>query len=320
MKRRLLLGLPLLSLAGCATPDDPVADRWHMGQLFIGTGNPTGVFYEVGAAFAGVISRHLTGYDGSAAPTNGSIDNLRRLATGDVDLGLVFSDNAADALHGTGAFDKQAQPLRALARLYNNYVHVIVRTDSGINTVSEMRGHRVSTNTHGSGTEVIAGRMLTSAGLDPKKDVQAITMSLAESATALGAGHIDGMFWSGGLPTSAVSDLFRHAGGKVRFLPVAYLEESLAKLYGAGIYTATTLPKETYGSKTDVPTVAEPNLLVVSKKMPNQLAYQLTQLLFSYKSDLVAVNSAAKDIVRATGPKTEPVPLHDGAAKYYAGR
>ncbi len=318
MRRRVLLGLPALALAGCAMPDNPAAQRWHLGELAIGTGNPTGVFYEIGAAYADVINRHLSGYDATAAPTNGSVDNLNRLASGDVDIALVFSDNAADALRGTGPFIGNPQEVRALARVYNNYAHVIVRTDTGVESVAGMRGRRISTSTHNSGTEVMAKRMLTAAGLDPARDVTALAMSLGETTAAMAAGGIDGMFWSGGLPTTGVSDLFRQAGGKVRFLPVDGLVPQLAKLYGAGIYAPAILPKATYGLSADVATVAEPNLLVVSAGMPADLAYQLTGLLFRYQTELAAVHPAANDIKRDTAPQTDPVPLHEGAARYYS--
>ena len=327
MRRRVLLGLPALALAGsaapaalggCAAPATAAEQRWHHGELAIGTGNPTGVFYEIGAGYADIVNRHLAGFEATAAPTNGSVDNLNRLATGDVDLALAFADNAADALHGVGTFVGAAQSLRALARLYNNYAHVIVRTDTGISSVAGMRGRRISTGTHNSGTEVMARRMLTAAGLSPVSDVTTLAMSLGETTSAMLDGTIDGMFWAGGLPTTGVTDLFRHADGKVRFLPVDSLVPALSKLYGTGIYTPAILPKASYTLPADVPTVAEPNLLVVSTAMPSDLAYQLTSLLFRYQAELAAVHPAANDIRRDTAPQTDPVPLHDGAARYYS--
>lgn len=317
MRRRVLLGLPVLALAGCAMPGDPAAQRWHQGELAIGTGNPTGVFYELGAAYANVINRHMDGYDATAAPTNGSVDNLNRLESGDVDLALAFADNAADALQGTGSFLGAQFAVRALARLYNNYAHVIVRTESGIQSVAQMRGRRISTSTHNSGTEVMAKRMLTAAGLNPATEVTTMAMSLGETTAAMVAGSIDGMFWSGGLPTTGVSDLFRQAGGKVRFLAVDSLVPALAKLYGDGIYAAATLPKATYALAADVSTIAEPNLLVVDANMPDDVAHQLTGMLFQYQAELAAVHPAANDIKRDTAPRTDPVPLHPGAARYY---
>jgi TRAP transporter TAXI family solute receptor len=319
VRRRVLLGLPVLALAGCAAPADPVAQRWHEGELAIGTGNPTGVFYEIGAGYADLINRHLTGYEATAAPTNGSVDNLNRLATGDVDIALAFADNAADALNGTGPFIGKPREVRALARLYDNYAHVIVRTDAKIDSVAAMRGRRISTSTHGSGTEVMARRILTAAGLNPDTDVATQSLTLGDTTAAMAAGTIDGMFWSGGLPTTGISDLCRVAAGKVRFLAVDSLVPQLTKLYGAGLYAAATLPKVTYGLPAEVPTIAEPNLLVVDQDMPADLAYQLTGLLFRYQVELAAVHPAAGSIRRTTAPMTDPVPLHAGAGRFYSG-
>ena len=328
MRRRALLGLPVLALAGsavpaalsgCAAQATAAEQRWHHGELAIGTGNPTGVFYEIGAGYADIVNRHLAGWEATAAPTNGSVDNLNRLGSGDVDIALAFADNAADALNGVGPFVGAPQSLRALARIYNNYAHVIVRTESGITSVAGMRGRRISTSTHGSGTEVMARRMLTAAGLDPASEVNTQPMSLSETTAAMVAGTIDGMFWSGGLPTTGVMDLIRQAGAKVRFLPVDGLVPALTKLYGAGIYTPAILPRASYGIAADVPTVAEPNLIVVHADMPSDLAYQLTSVLFRYQSELAAVHPAANDIKRDTAPQTDPVPLHDGAARFYTG-
>jgi TRAP transporter TAXI family solute receptor len=318
MRRRVLLGLPVLALAGCAAPADPAAGLWHQGELAIGTGNPTGVFYEIGAGYADLINRHLTGYEATAAPTNGSVDNLKRLASGDVDIALAFADNAADALHGTGPFIGDPRQVRALARLYDNYAHVIVRTEARIESVAGMRGKRISTSTHNSGTEVMARRILTAAGLDPDADVAAQSLTLGDTTAAMLAGTIDGMFWSGGLPTTGITDLFRQADGKVRFLAVDSLVPQLTKLYGAGLYTPAALPKVTYGLPADVPTIAEPNLLVVNPSMPVDLAYQLTGLLFRYQVELAAVHPAADAIKRTTALQTDPVPLHPGAAQYYS--
>jgi TRAP transporter TAXI family solute receptor len=163
----------------------------------------------------------------------------------------------------------------------------------------------------------MARRMLTAAGLNPVTDVTTLAMSLGETTAAMAAGSIDGMFWSGGLPTTGVSDLVRQAGGKIRFLAVDGLVPALSKLYGTGIYSAAILPKAAYSLDADIPTIAEPNLLVVGEDMPDDVAYQLTGLLFRYQSELAAVHPAANDIKRDTAPKTDPVPLHAGAARYY---
>src|SRR5690349_15571374 len=129
MRRAPRLPVPVLValvaglLTGCVSTADPTAALYHDGEIVIGTGNTTGTFYEIGAAFAGVINRHLPGYEGISAATNGSIENMTRLSTGDIDVALVFASNAAEALNGQDPFTGKAMPIRAIARLYNNYTH-----------------------------------------------------------------------------------------------------------------------------------------------------------------------------------------------------
>jgi uncharacterized protein len=309
----------VLPLAACVSTADPTAGRYHRGQLAIGTGNTTGVFYEIGAGYASVINRHLPGYEATSAPTNGSVANLRRLGNGDVDLALAFADNAADALHGTGPFRGHPVEVRAIGRLYPNDTHLIVRVGSGITSVRGLRGHRVTTGPPGSGSEATALRILGAVGLDPARDLTDVPMSLPQSTAALRSGAIDAMFYTAGLPIPGVTDLFAKARAAVRLVPLDSVLPELARRYGAGIYTEATIPKGLYGLPSDVPTVAESSLLVVSAAMPASLVYDLTRLLFAYRPELAAVHPAANEIHRDTAGATGPVPLHPGAARFYAG-
>jgi TRAP transporter TAXI family solute receptor len=320
MRRRWLAAAAvalLAPLAGCVSTADPTASLYHRGELFIGTGNTTGVFYEIGAGYADVINRHLPGYEAMSAATAGSIENLRRMAAGDVDLALTFSNNAVDALHGEGAFSGHPVAIRAIGRLYLNYTHLIVRSDAGITSVTDLRGHRITTGPHNSGSEATALRVIAAAGLTPGQDVTTVPMSLPQSTAAMAAGTIDAMFYTAGLPVPGITDLFAHAGGSLRFLPLNSVLPQLTQKYGAGIYFRATIAKSQYGLPADVPTIAESSLLVVGESMPAALVYQLTKLLFEYQSDLAAVHPAANGIQRDSAPTTDPVPLHPGAARYY---
>jgi TRAP transporter TAXI family solute receptor len=324
-RRSLLAGLagfaaaPLAGgLAGCGTGQDPSARLWHQGELIIGTGNTTGVFYVLGAGYANVINKHLDGYDAAPAATGGSIDNLKRLTAGDVDIALTLAGAADDAYAGKGNWAGQPQPIRALARAYNNYEHVIARIDSGITTVAGMKGHRISLGSPGSGTELIGRRLIEQAGLDPAKDVTALSMSLPQTVAAMIDGSIDAMIWSGGLPTPGIVDLFGKAGGKVRFLPIQDLLNKIDQAY-PNLLSRAVIPKAAYGLPDDVPAMSDANLIVVAAAMPADLAYQLTRLLFDYQNELVAVHPAASGITREAAPSTDPVPLHDGARRYYSG-
>ncbi|OLB81918.1 MAG: hypothetical protein AUI14_01685 [Actinobacteria bacterium 13_2_20CM_2_71_6] len=319
MKRRAVLaGLLAAPLAGCAAPEDPGAKLWHAGELTIGTGNTTGVFYQVGAGYASLITKYLPGYDATAAATGGSIDNLQRLAIGDVDIALTLAAAADDAFGGTEAWAGRPQPLRALARTYPNYEHVIARTDSGITTVAQLKGHRVSLGSPGSGTELLGRRLIAAAGLDPAKDLTALSMSLPQTTAAILDGSIEAMIWSGGLPTPGIVDLFANAHGEVRFLRIQELLPKVDQKY-PNLLDKAVIPKNAYSLPEDIPALTDANLIVVNANMPSDLTYKLTKLLFDYQRELAAVHPAVNSIRRETAAATDPVPLHPGSQRYYSG-
>lgn len=321
MKRIRLAALAvalLAATAGCVSPADPSANLYHRGELVIGTGNTTGVFYQIGAGYANVVSQHLPGYEAMSAATAGSVDNLQRLARGDVDLALAFASNAADALNGAGAFKGKPEPIRAIARLYPSYTHLVVRRDADINSVYNLRGHEITTGPSGSGSAATALRVLAAAGLVPGKDLDNTPMSLPESTAALIDGRIDAMFYTAGLPVPGIVDLFDQHHPEVRLLSLDPVLGKMNKMYGSGVYTRGLIPRNEYGLSADVPTIVESNLLVVESSMPDDLVYQLTKLLFEYQSELAKVHPAANSIDRKDAPVTQPVPLHPGAERYFA--
>lgn len=285
------------------------------GRLSIATGNTTGVYYVLGGGLAELIDRHLPGYQATAEATGASVENIERVVRGQSDLAFTLADTAADAVKGTGAFTGP-QPIRAIARLYDNYTHVVARTDAGIRSVADLRGKRVSTGSPNSGTEVIAMRLLEAAGLDPDKDVQRQALSLPETVQGLKDGTLDALVWSGGLPTSGITDLVTSMRDEVTFVPLRDVLPAVRAAHGP-VYAEGTIPRAAYGTPSDVPTIVVPNLLVVNAAMDPALAGSLTRLLFDHKADLEKVHAAAREITREQAPKTDPVPLHEGARKYY---
>ncbi|MEO3776465.1 TAXI family TRAP transporter solute-binding subunit [Micromonospora sp. B11E3] len=264
------------------------------------------------------MTRHLPGYEARAEPTRASVDNITRVAGGDMEIGFAQIDNAADAAAGRGGFEGHPQPVRALARVYSDYIQVLVRADADVSRMSDLRGMRVSTGSLQSGTDVIASRLLAAAGLDPEKDVRRARLSLPDTTARLRAGTLDAMFFSGGLPTPGIADLLAAAPGRFRFLPIANLVEALAAEFGP-VYTTAELPREAYGTPAAVPTITVANLLLVDKDMPDKLAYDLTGLLFAYQTDLGAVHPAGRNFDRGSAANTDPVPLHPGASRFYQG-
>jgi TRAP transporter solute receptor, TAXI family len=314
----LLVVALVLGVTGCG--GDRSAERAAQGggggnRLSIATGNTTGVYYVLGGGLAEQISRHIPGYQATAEATGASVENIERVVRGDSDIAFTLSDSAGDAIRGTEWFSAP-QPIRAIARLYTSHVHVIARTDSGIKRVADFRGKRISSGSPNSGAEVVALRMMRVAGLDPDADVRRQALSLPETVQGMKDGTIDAMVWVGGLPASGITDLITSMGDEVAFVPLDDVLEGMRNEYGP-VYEGGPLPKDAYGLPADVSTILVPNLLVVNESMDPDLAESLARLLIEHKADLVKVHAAAEGITAEEAPKTDPVPLHDGAKRYF---
>jgi TRAP transporter TAXI family solute receptor len=290
-------------------------------RLSIATGGTGGVFYPYGGGIAKVITENLPGVEATAEVTAASVDNLKFLKQGTSDLAFTMADTAQDAIAGKEGFAGiGAVPVRALAVLYSSYVHLVALDESGINGVADLRGRTVSTGAAGSGTTVLANRILQAAGLDPQHDIRAQSLGVAQSVDAIKDGKIDAFFWNAGLPTASILDLVNTPGIHARFISTGDIVPRLNQTYGSALYYTAVIPKGTYKTNPDVPVVAVANLLVVSESMSETLAHDITQLLFDKKSDLAAIHPQARELTIETAPKGSPVPFHPGAIRYYRER
>lgn len=325
---RLAAGLSALALvtsgvAGCggkqggaATDDASSEITCEVGRetrVGIATGNATGVYYPIGNALAGQLSGATGGkLTGTAAETGASVQNVEQLVAGQYDVAFSLFDTAVNAVEGKDNFTAP-QPVEALARIYDNYTQVVVRKDSGITSVAQMRGKRISTGSPKSGTEVIANRLLEAAGLDPAKDVRAQRLDLTKTVEGVKDGSVDGFFWSGGLPTGGLTDLFTTAGDTVTFVDLASLLPKMTALSPG--YQAGTIGRDVYRTATDTPTIVVPNVLLVRKDLDANVACAITRTVFDKRDVLAQANPAAKGISLERARRTLPVPLHRGADK-----
>jgi TRAP transporter TAXI family solute receptor len=314
----------VLALAACggrqqqaAAPETATAATCEAGsgQITIATGNSTGVYYVLGGGLASLISAN-TPLKATAAETGASVQNIQQLVAGEYDIAFSLADSAADAVRGQGAFTAP-QDIQALARIYSNYTHVVVQKSSGITTMADFRGKRISTGSPRSGTEVIANRLLQAAGLDPERDVLPQRLELGKTIDAMKDGSIDGFVWSGGLPTGGVTDLFTSAGNRVEFIDISGLLPKLKEINP--VYAEGTVPAAAYSTPADVKTIVVPNLLLVRKDFPVGDACAVTRLLFDKKADLEKVHPAAKELDPKTAADTAPVELAPGARTALAG-
>lgn len=288
--------------------------------LSIATGGTGGVYYPYGGGLAKVLNENLPGIRATAEVTSASVDNLKLIRDGRADIAFALADTVADAAAGRGAFDGAPVPVASLAVLYANYTHLVTLASTGIGSVADLRGRTVSTGAAGSGTEVIALRILRAAGLDPDADLRRQALGASESAGALKDGKVDAFFWSGGLPTAAVQDLAHSQGVTIRLVPTGEFVPPLQREFGS-LYFPLEIPAGAYPSvETSVPVVGVTNVLVVNRSMPEALAHDITRVLFERQPELESIHPEARHLSIEGAVAGSPVPMHPGASRYYRER
>jgi TRAP transporter TAXI family solute receptor len=286
-------------------------------RLSIATGGTGGVYYPLGGGLAALMSKHIPGVEATAEVTTASVDNMKLLHANKVALAFTLPDTALDAYQGQmkGFNDKVA--VRAIAAIYSNFMHIVALDGSGIKTVADLKGKRVSTGAPGSGTEVKGLRVLEAYGLTAKDLRSQDRLGAAESAGALKDRKIDAFIWDGGLPTAAILDLGATPGLRIHLIPHGDAVAKMVAKYGP-LYFVGTIPKGTYGGMDgDVQVAAVTNLLTAHERMDETIAYQITKLLHEHTADLIAVHQAAKEITLKNAVTGSPIPFHPGALRYY---
>jgi TRAP transporter TAXI family solute receptor len=296
------------SLAACGRgPDYPA------GPLRIASGSPGGVYYDYAGGIEAVVRAVLPRLSPVVLPTAASLENLWILAAGYAELAFTSADAAADGYRGVDRFAAPI-PMAALARIYESYLHLVVRRDRGIRQVRDLRGKAVSIGAKDSGTELFATRVLRLAGLDPARDLRAVRLNPEPAAETVRAGQLDAMFFLGGVPTSAVAGLVA-SRTPVALLDLGGFVPQLRNRYGE-VYLERTIPASTYGLPPTV-TAGVANYLVVPGSMDARLAYWLVRALFEHRDVLAAAHPAGRRLDRAAAIGTSPLPLHPGAERYY---
>jgi TRAP transporter TAXI family solute receptor len=307
--RLIIRALALLAFAAAA----------HAQNLSIGTGGTGGVYYPLGGGMAAVLSKYVSGMQATAEVTGGSVANLQLIGTGKPYLGMTMADATLDAYKGQDKFKGHAVPVRTLLVMYPNRMHVVTIEGTGINTMKDLKGKRVSTGSGGSATEVMAFRVIEAAGLDKDRDMKRERLGVAESVNAIKDRKIDAFFWVGGLPTAAVTDLANTPGVKIKMIDHAEVVPAMNKKYG-NLYVQDTISKDVYhGMDKDNHIATVNNLLVAHENMDAQTAYNIVKAVFEHKDELVRVHKEAENIKLENQKKdASPVPWHPGAVKYFA--
>jgi len=286
--------------------------------LSIGTGGTGGVWYPLGGAMANILTKTVPGMQVTAEVTGGSVDNITLIRTGKAELGFSMVDAAWDAYRGQGKFKEKVE-LRTLAVFYPQKNHVVTLEGNGIEKMADLRGKRVSVGSPGSGSEIIALRVLEAYGLNADKDIIKQRLGVAEAVNALKDRKIDAFIHNAAIPIPAVTDLGATPNVRIKLIDHADVVAAMNKKYGP-LYSAGTLPAKTYpGQARDATTVDVWAVLLTGDKTSDKVAYDTVKTLFEKKPDLLLV---ARDAEYMTFENqfsgNTPIPFHPGALKYFA--
>jgi uncharacterized protein len=287
-------------------------------QLSIGTGDPGGVYFPLGGAVASVLAKAVPDLHATVEVTGGSVDNIKLIAAGQSDLGFTMADAAMDAIQGQGKFKNNKIALQTLLVVYPNRMHVVTIEGTGIDTLADLKGKRVSTGSPGSATEIMASRAIEAIGLDKDKDFQRERLGVAESVNAITDRRIDAFFWVGGIPTAAIAGLATTDGVKMKLIDHADIVDKMNEKYGK-LYSKSRIKGGAYpGYKTDCDVAEVWNLIVTGSRMSDEDAYNIAKTLVEKKADIVKVHKEAESFSLDNQVQDRsPVPFHPGALKYF---
>ncbi|WP_405900239.1 TAXI family TRAP transporter solute-binding subunit [Streptomyces sp. NBC_00727] len=295
----------------------PLGDPAPTGSLSFSTGVRSGVYQRYGERLKGALATDLPHVSIKLQTSEGSQQNLARVAAGEADFTIATTDAVATYLHDRKPGYRR---LRGCVRLYDDYIQLIVKRDSNIRSVADLRGRRVAVGQPGSGVKLVADRLMTAAGLDPVHDVTPLPVGIDTMPRLLEEGELDAFFWSGGLPTTAVADLSKRFS--IRLVP---LEEPLVKqLQSAGgstrYYRSAVMPADAYRNAQQgqaVPTVAVANVLVTTDRTDAAMTEAFTRTVIDSRDRIGREVHAAQLVDLRTAIYTDPLPLHEGAKRYY---
>lgn len=303
-----VIAIPVVGFSGCAKA---------AGKNFIlATGGTGGTYYPFGGAMANIWNTKIEGMNVTAQATGASAENLRLIGKGEAEFGIVQNDVMDYAYNGTDMFaGNKIENLATIGTLYPEVIQIAASKSSGIKTIADMKGKRVSVGDAGSGVEFNAKQILEGYGMT-FDDIKKANLSFKESSDGLQNGTLDACFVTAGVPNAALQELAISAG--LVLLPVdgASADAIMSK---HGFYTRMTIPAGTYaGMDSDVNTLAIKATLAVSAKLDEKIVYAMTKALFENQAELAQAHAKGKDLSAAYAVTGVSVPFHPGAAKYFA--
>lgn len=305
-RRAVVLGGMASVLAGCTVGGYRGPER----SLAIAAGEHGGLYLAFATLLASELNRAEPRLHCRAVSTEGSVDNLSRVHRGDVDIGLTLADVAEAAVAGEAPY-RAPVPLRALGRVYENYLQMIVRADGSVRDLADLAGRPVSLGAPRSGASVEGDRLLAASGVRMKTG----HYLLADALDALRERRLAAALWSGGIPTPAVAKLSNRT--TISLLALDGVLPALRARYGP-VYVLAQVPPNAYRGVGGLPAIGVANLLVVSPSLPDDVAAAVVRVLVTRAAHLVpaqAVGTQFLDVRTLIGTGT--VPLHPGAVTAY---
>lgn len=296
----------LTSLVGCASgaTSDPKAVQ-------IATGGTGGTYYPLGGGMAQILKDKM-GIAATAQVTGASAENMQLLSKGDVQIAFTQNDIADYAVNGTEVFDAKLENISGIGILYPEIIQIVVAADSGIETLADLKGKKVSVGAPGSGNEANSKQILEAAGLT-YDDIDEQLKSYSDSVDPFKDGLIDAMFVTSGIPNSSVTDIALAKNVKV----ISMGDDVIAKLKEKyPFFVDAVVPNGTYkGQDADADTVAVLAALAVNSSLSKDFVYEVTKSIFE---NLNAIgHDKAKEIKLENALKGLTIPIHPGAQKYF---
>ena len=279
------------------------------------TGGTSGVYYPLGVSLSQIYGKAMPDAKTSVQATKASAENLNLLQAGRGEIAFTLGDSLSDAWKGDAeaGFKAPLNKLRGVAGIYSNYVQIVASADSGIKTLADLKGKRISVGAPKSGTELNARAIFKASGLDYKDFAKVEYLPFGESVELMKNRQLDATLQSSGLGVASLRDL----ATAVKIVVVPIPAEVVAKV-GDAAYQPGIIPAKTYeGQNEDVATAAIQNFLVSHEGVPPEMVYKMTKSMFENLDQMVAAHAAAKAIKKENAVKSMPLPLHPGAEKYY---
>ncbi|OWJ68836.1 TAXI family TRAP transporter solute-binding subunit [Inquilinus limosus] len=278
------------------------------------TGGTSGVYYPLGVALSKIFTEKIPDSRPSVQATKASVENLNLLQQGKGEIAFTLGDSLADAWNGKeeAGFKGKLDKLRGIGAIYPNYIQIVASSESGIKTLADLKGKRLSVGAPKSGTELNARTILAGAGISYDDLSKVEYLPFAESVELMKNRQLDATLQSAGLGVASLRDLASSVSVVVVEIPQATVEK-------VGLpYVPASIPAGTYtGQDAAVPTAAVVNYLVTQSEVSDDLAYAMTKAVYESIDTLAAAHSAAKAIKLETALSGLPVPLHPGAARYF---